>query len=116
MIKTNNNGTNIKIKAHILSDKEMKEIGFTDFAKDRWYYCKDLGKDISFNVTIPKDGGDIEIITLDENFCQPYDYQIILDHSPTHKLASMIRDKVEEQMDYLQSAGVLSGHNRGEYI
>ena len=34
-IELNSNGVNKKIKAHILSDDEMREIGFTDYGKDR---------------------------------------------------------------------------------
>lgn len=116
MVEVNSKGTNVKIKAHILPDESMREIGFTDSCKDRWYYCKSVGRDTTFNVTIPKDGSDIEIITLDENFCQPYDYQHILDRTPKLAFALEVREQVEKQMEYLQSRGVISGHERGEYI
>lgn len=115
-MEVNSKGTNVNIKAHILSDKEMREIGFTDYATDRWYYHKELYRDITFNVTIPKDGSDIEIITLDENFCQPYDYQYMLENGSTNKYALGCRGKVEKEMEKLQNAGVLYGHEKGEYI
>lgn len=120
-IQVNSHGTNVAIKAHILPDDEMYAIGFTDRNPSKWYYCRmvpGLGKDIeiSFNVTIPKDGSDIDIITLDEDFLQPYDYQSILERNPNLECALKVRDFVEEQMKYLQDAGVLSGHCRGEYI
>lgn len=116
-VELNSNHVNKNIKAHILSDEKMREIGFTDHSKDRWYFCKCLGDlDISFNVTIPKDGSDIDIITLDENFLQPYDYQYILSQLPTHKVALITQEFAEKWMKYLQDNGVLSGWEVGDYI
>lgn len=120
-VQVNSHGTNVAINAHILSDDEMYAIGFTDHNPKNWYYYRmvpGLGKgiEISFNVTIPKDGSDIEIITLDEDFLQPYDVFDILGKYPNLECALKVRDFVEEQMKYLQDAGVLSGHHRGEYI
>lgn len=123
-------GVNAKIKAHILDDAKMREIGFTDYAKDRWYFCRGLNinfngtkkkrglnnVDISFSVTIPKDGSDIRIDVLDELFCQPYDYQYILGKDPGHKIANIVKEQVEYWMEKLQEVGVLEGHVRGEYI
>lgn len=74
------------------------------------------GFDISFNVSIPKDGSDIRIDVLDEDFCQPYDYQSMLHKNPTFEPALIVYEQVEEFMEYLQSKGALSGHIKGEYI
>lgn len=124
-VEVNSNGVNTKIKAHILSDKKMRKIGFTDYSQDIWFFCKSIkfmkklkygGFDISFSVSIPKDGSDIRIDVLDEDFCQPYDYQSMLHKNPTFKPALIVYKQVEEWMDYLQSKGVLSGHIKGEYI
>ena len=124
-VEVNSNCVNAKIKAHILSEKEMREIGFTDYSKDRWFFCRSItfpreprykGFDISFNVSIPKDGSDIRIDVLDEDFCQPYDYQSMLNRNPIFEPALIVYEQVEEWMDYLQSKGVLSGHVKGEYI
>lgn len=115
----------MQIKATILSDKEMRDIGFTDHAKDRWYFCKILkipnskqyrGFDISFNVTISKNSSNIRIDVLDEAFCQPYDYQYVLKRNPKSECANIVKEQVEEWMKYLQDKGVLSGHVYGEYI
>lgn len=105
----------------------MREIGFTDHAKDRWYFCRMLeypkdkkgryhGFEISFNVTIPKDGSDFSIDVLDEDFLQPYDYQYMLNSNPDFEPALITKEQVEEWMTYLQDNGVLSGHKYGEYI
>jgi len=115
-IEVNSNGVNTAIKAHILSEEKMREIGFTDYYKPNWYYLKMLKDSISFSVTIPKDGSDFSIDVLDEDFCQPYDYQYLLEKNPKFKFALLIQEKVEEQMKYLQDLGVLEGHRVGEYI
>jgi hypothetical protein len=121
----NSNGNNTKIKAHILSDKEMRKIGFSDYAKENWYYCRrvDFHKekryktfDITFNVTIPKNGSEIGIDILDDDFGQPYDYQRMLKKDHNFEPALIVKEFVEDQMKYLQDAGVLSGHVYGEYI
>ena len=126
-VELNGNCVNVKIKAHILSDEEMRKIGFTEYNKE-WHFRRSItfprkprykGFDISFNVSIPKDGSDIRIDVIDvlnEDFCQPYDYQSILNKNPTFELALIIYEQVEKWMEYLQSKGVLSGHVKGEYI
>lgn len=121
----NKNCVNAKIKVTILDEKSMREIGFTDYGKDRWYFCRGIkfpktkryrGFDISFSVTIPKNGDDIRIDVLDEDFCQPYDYQKMLKNNPTFEPCVIVNEQVEEWMAYLQEKGVLSGHIKGEYI
>mgnify|MGYP004491774157 FL=1 len=115
-IKLNSKGTNTNIKANILDDAKMRENGFSDFSKTNWYFCKTVGKDITLNITIPKNGSDIEIITLDEDFCQPYDYQRLLEKDPKFEFALKIKEQVEKYMQELKNAGILSGHEYGEYI
>lgn len=109
----------MQIKATILSDKEMRDIGFTDHSKDRWYFCRMIkfpntkeyrGFDISFNVSIRKDNSNIRIDVLDEAFCQPYDYQYVLKRSPKNEYANIVKEQVEKWMKYLQDSGILSGH------
>lgn len=123
IVKVNSNGVNEKIKANILTDSQMEKIGFTNYNKPHWYYsrCVKFPKkykdfDISFSLTIPKDGSDISIDILDEDFCQPYDYQYMLDKDPCFESCIIVRDFVEEQMEYLKDAGILTGHIKGEYI
>ena len=101
-IKVNKNCVNAKIQAHILSEPEMRKIGFTDHAKDSWYFCrmlrfpkKKLYRDfeVSFSVTIPQNGNDIRIDVLDEAFLQPYDYQRILSDHPDHETALIVQEQ-----------------------
>ena len=39
-VEVNSNGVNKLIKYNILSDEEMRDIGFTDYSKDTWYFCR----------------------------------------------------------------------------
>lgn len=124
-IEVNSHGVNKLIKYTILSDENMRKIGFTDYSKDNWYFCRLIkfpntnryrAFEISFSVSIPKDNSDIRIDVLDESFCQPYDYQYMLDKNPTFEPCLIVKEQVEEWMKYLQDNGVLSGHVYGEYI
>ena len=122
-VEVNSNGVNKLIKYNILSDEKMRDIGFTDYTEDTWYFCRMIkfpkghrGFDISFNVSIPKDNSDIQIDVLDESFCQPYDYQYMLDKNPEFEPALVVKEQVEDWMKYLQDNEVISGHVYGEYI
>lgn len=124
-VEVNSNGVNQLIKATILSDKEMKKIGFTDYSKDYWYFSMPIifpntkryhGFNISFSISIPKDDSDIRIDVLDDNFCQPYDYQYMLNKNPTFEPCLIVKEQVEKWMKYLQDNRVISGHVYGEYI
>lgn len=118
--KIGSNGLNTKIKAHLLPDTEMRKLGFIDYQEGYWHFSKILRGSIIFGVTISKaDTDDFHIDVLDDDFYQPYDYQRMLSQKSYHEpnpYAIAVYEKVERWMDYLQQAGVLSGHVRGEYI
>lgn len=124
-IELNKNGVNAAITATILPEEEMRRIGFTDFNEDFWFFSRGVvfpkdvryrNFDITFNVTIPKDGSDIRIDILDDEWMQPYDYQGILGRNSTFEPCVIIDEQVESWMKYLQDKGVLAGHVKGEYI
>lgn len=116
-MELNRHGVNTCIKAHLLPDIEMRNAGFTDWREGYWYFYRDLGHDISFNVTInKKDVEDLYIIVIDDEFGQPYDYQYYLQNNPDFEFAIKIKDEVEYLMEMLQGKGILSGHIKGEYI
>lgn len=118
-VERNKNGNNAKIKVHVLPEEKMREIGFTDYSKDTWYYCKSVYKkgDISFDVSVKKDdSSDWRIDVLDEDFMQPYDYQSTLREYPRATVPLTVRNEVEKYMKILADAGVISGHEYGEYI
>lgn len=129
-IETNSHCVNKKIKANILDDKTMREIGFTDYCKSNWHFCRGIsfpktkeyrGFEVTFGITIPKDGSDIRIDVLDEAFCQPYDYQSMIMRSREKKVipnktSIIVFEQVELWMQYLKEKGVIEGHEYGEYI
>ena len=83
------------------------------------YFSDDSDLEISFNVTYyeePYKGANLEIITIDEDFGQPYDYQNILEKNPKQTCALQVKDFVEEEMRKLKEAGIISSHSYGEYI
>ena len=113
------------MKAIILSDKKMRDIGFTDHAKNRWYFMRSIkfpnikeyrGFNISFNLTIFKDNSDIRIDILDEWFLQPYDYQYVLQRNPQSECANIVKKQVDKWLKYLRDKGVLNGYVPNEYI
>lgn len=98
------------IKAQVLPDNIMREIGFTDYRSGYWHFMKILKgiDEISFNVTIQKDNPEnISIRILDENFGQPYDYQYILQNNPTFKPCLIVKEQVEEWTKYLEEKGII---------
>ena len=119
-IETDENGLNAKIRFHLLPADRMAALGFRDCG-DHWHLTRFVGLnkgeyDFSFNVTVPKDGTRGRIDILDERFCQPYLYYLILSHNPDNRYARAVRDDVEREMATLADAGVISGHEYGEYI
>lgn len=130
-IELNSRGVNKLIKATILSDEKMVEAGFRKIEpanggrENYWRFSKQIhfpkdkrwkDTEISFVVKIPEDGSDIDIVTIDDDFGQAYDYQYILEKNPNNECANIVKSQVEEWMEYLQNIGVLSGHEYGEYI
>ena len=119
-IKTRENGTNAAIQAHVLSDKRMRELGFTDLTRNTWYFYRVRnisGLSVSFNVSIDKSNPDnLQIDVLDEDFLQPYDYQDILSHYKDNKYAQEVKRWVDKMMASLVDAGVLSNWKVGDYV
>lgn len=123
-VELNSKGVNKLIKATILSDEEMREVGFRK-VKHVWSFIKPVifpkdkrwkDTEISFVVKIPEDGSDIDIVTIDDDFGQVYDYQYLTERNAQNECANIVKSQVEEWMEHLQNAGVLSGHEYGEYI
>lgn len=109
---------NALIKAHVLKEDKMREIGFTDYKEDTWYFCQMLKEihNISFGISIQKDGTKFEIDVLDEDYLQPYDYQNMLRRDPKFLYALIAHVQVQECMKYLQDNGVISGYVANDYI
>ena len=116
----NKNGNNKNIKIHLLPDKEMRELGFTDYQKGHWYFCRSLCFNIIFAISInKKEPEDFRIDVLDDDFFQPYDYQFMLfskAYSEYNPVAIKVYDEIEKWMEYFKEKGIISGHEKGEYI
>lgn len=116
MTTLDNRGLNAAIGSTILPEEQMRELGFTDHSGKNWYFVMRVANDITFNLTIPKDGSRLQIDVLDEDFGQPYDYQAILKRSPKLEYAKNVKSAVEVLMERFSLQGVITGYKKGMYI
>lgn len=109
---------NAALGVNILSDAEMRALGFTDHVLEKWYLCSRVSEcgDITLNLTIAKDGSDWELDVLDERFLQPYDYQGLLERNPDNGYARAVADECERQYRLLTKAGILTGWHEGMWV
>ena len=117
------NGQNKNIKVATLDESILRKFGFTDSRKGYWYYCRNVHHDkkfddsITFNISFrKKDGKELMIDILDEDFCQPYDYQKFLKNNPDHEYALEVHKNVQEIMSKLMSAEIITGYKPNDYI
>lgn len=114
---------NANIKGHILEAEKMEELGFRyNENVNAWIFSRTLYGEDYFFCKITED--DIEIMILDDNFCQPYDYQNMLhgvDHEKCknqtwYKYAMKVHDKVQKFMAKLVEGGAISGYEKNDFI
>lgn len=94
------------MKANVLSEERMRELGFTDFVKDSWYLFKIIDEiiitdekfSISYNLIINKENQECKIEILDERTLKSLDYK------ENHKLCK----KINKFNKYLIKKGVLN--------
>ena len=88
------------MKANILTDDQMRDIGFTDYFKSEWYFCKEICEKypVTINFSINKTTKNCRISILDENFLQPYPYE----------KDKEIYDNAQKWVDYLIDKCILS--------
>lgn len=103
-------------KYNLLSDEEMRALGFTDNVKDIWFYSRYvpfpktdnyIDFDIAVSVSLAKDGSKAVVRVLDDAFCQPYDYEYMLSRNPDLDAALIVKDYVDNLLATLKSAGIL---------
>ncbi|MEK4790397.1 MULTISPECIES: hypothetical protein [unclassified Bacillus (in: firmicutes)] len=90
------------MKFNILEEDKMRKLGFTDHAKTRWYLCKRLKDNITFNLIISKKSSQGVIDILDELCLQPYPYETMQNEAST-----IVKKGVDEVIDKLKKAGVI---------
>ncbi|WP_142384715.1 hypothetical protein [Bacillus sp. M6-12] len=106
----------IKISGNQTAESLLK-YGFTNHHEPTLYYCRSVGNDISFNLSVDKETLEItNIDILDEDFLQPYDYQAILMKNKEHSIAKGVYYKVNEVLKKLQDDGIIVGFEIGMYI
>ena len=108
--------SNIKLNPN-LKEETLLNFGFTKEPTSEFYMMSKLTSDISFNVEIDIETNDISIEILDEDFLQPYDYQIML-KNPNYvpKIAKIVHHKVQEIMKKLVDSGIIVGYKENDYI
>lgn len=116
MTTLDNRGLNAAIGGNILTDEQMRNHGFTDHNAKNWYYVERVGDGTTFNLTLPKDGGRLQIDVLDEDFGQPYDYQAYLKRNPKLEFAHGVKARVEAIMERMSEQGIITGYKKGMYI
>lgn len=109
------------LTAHVLSEEDMRANGFIDHVKGQWYFYKNLGSSISFDLFIEKETNaegehDFSIKVLDNSYLQHYDYQRILATNPHFEFASYIKSQVEDVIQDLERLGILKGFVKGMHI
>lgn len=113
------NGTTLNIQIGKGSTPDsLLSFGFRKINDDRFVYTRDLGCDICFYISINAlDLNDLKIDVIDDDFGQPYDYQLyIMDSEKPGRFVSAIYEKVEAELKNLQDAGIIQGHVRGNYV
>lgn len=120
-VPLNKRNTNANIKVNIFDDGKMRELGFTDYSKNTWYYLTYIINEkhfkVTFNLQINKQNPDnFKIDILEENWLQPYDYQAGLRKYPKFEKYLQVHNKVQEIMKHLIDMGIIEGYNLGDYI
>lgn len=107
-----------KIKiADGMTKEKLLEYGFTNYNKPVLYYCRIVGHGISFNLMVDIETLEIKNIdVLDEDFCQPYDYQSMLMRDINFRPAQQVFDRVDKELKKLQNDGIIIGYKRGMYL
>lgn len=120
--QVNEHRTNVLLKGHIKSDEEMKSYGFKRIDhemidKPYWSYSTAVipDSDIEFYIGI-FDDGTLRIDVLDDKFCQPYDYQRMMNDNPYYMFPRKVFWEVDKIMHRLQDDGFISEYHTGMYV
>ena len=109
------NGQNKNLRFHIVDESLMRSVGFRH-TYNFWILCDSIDR-ISINVKITDDEiGTIDV--LDDYFCQPYDFQMMIAQSgdKAPKTAVEIQHKLYTILDSMKTFGILEGWEWGDYV
>jgi hypothetical protein len=110
------NGQNKNLRFHIIDSHLMESVGFRHIY-NFWILCDSVDEDITINIKITdNEVGTIDI--LDDNFCQPYDFQKMIydlgDNAPF--TAIKVQHKLYTILDSMKTFGILEGWEWGDYV
>lgn len=90
-------------KTPLLSDDEMRALGFTDRVETRWYFCRRIDKrgDTTLNISIEKDSGLYKECVMNEDFGQPEPYGHM-----KPEFRDLYRDTIDLELAILNKAGL----------
>lgn len=90
-------------KTPVLSDDEMRALGFTDNVETRWYFCRrvDSFGDTTLNISIDKASGLYKECVMNEDFGQPEPYGHM-----KPEFRDLIRDTIDVYISELNKAGL----------
>ena len=94
----------------LLSDSEMRLLGFTDHVPAHWYYSSRFDDRVSINFTISKETGEWTELVMNEDFGQP-EYYMNMKPEWREKYMSAIDGKIS----VLRAAGLDVFVNHQEY-
>jgi len=90
--------------------RQMRKLGFTDHREGFWYYCKRVGSDTTFNLTINKDTSEYETLVMNESFGQPEYYGRMRDVYRAQMIANI--DVILHELD---RDGISAHFDHSEY-
>lgn len=112
--------TNIRCER---TDEELTKYGFTNYHKPTMYWAREVGPNVGFNISINRETRKVEIDILDEDFCQPFDYQSMMKQAEDLEiepqalgLPYLVHEKVQAIMKQLVDDGILTGYQPNDYI
>ena len=113
--KIDENGQNKNLRFHIVNESLMRSVGFRH-THNFWILCDSMDT-ISINIKITDDEiGTINV--LDDYFCQPYDFQLMIsekgDNAPSSAIE--IQHKLYMILDSMKTFGILEGWEWGDYV
>lgn len=115
-VQLDENGLNNKIEGVILDESTMLSRGFRRMLKG-FYFGRTVGCEITLNIHIYDDPNKrLTIDVLDEDFCQPYDYQRIISMDSANTVAPKVKDRVDYWLEKLSREGIIVGFKRGMYV
>lgn len=129
-VEVNKYHTNALLKFHVQNDEIMKANRFNQRNDGTWSYFKTIkvtdptlpkherkkyGLNLCLYITVDNDNI-LNVQLLDDDFCQPYDYQYLESHGYGNVYTKQAREFVEKELTALQNANIISGFTPGMYV